>query len=386
MRQLFDFFRQIDPTHHATRLIFLIVGASCAVWAALVPFLKVRLGVDEAQLGLLLLCLGAGSLCVMPFTGTLVARFGCRRVIAVALSASLVALPLIATVSSVWVAAIVIASYGALVGAADVAMNIQSVIVEKRSGRAMLSGFHAMYSVGGLLGALCVTLLFNFNLKELATVVVMLVIFVVGLLYAVPRCIERPETDVHHDERPKNGRLSGYVVFVGVLCFVMFLTEGSVMDWSAVYLRDVSGLDAENAALGFAFFSATMTVGRLTGDRIIAYLGRQKTVLWGGALSSLAFALLASGLDGWLALIVFALIGIGASNLVPVFFWAAGNQRVMPVEQAMATASTLGYAGILAGPAAIGFVAHAVSLPFAFGIVSAMVAVVSLSSYFIRKE
>ena len=101
-------------------------------------------------------------------------------------------------------------------------------------------------------------------------------------------------------------------------------------------------------------------------------------------MSSLAFALLASGLDGWLALIVFALIGIGASNLVPVFFWAAGNQRVMPVEQAMATASTLGYAGILAGPAAIGFVAHAVSLPFAFGIVSMMVAAVSLSSYFIR--
>ncbi|MBO7173590.1 MAG: MFS transporter [Burkholderiaceae bacterium] len=385
MRQLLDFLRQIDPTHHATRLIFLIVGASCAVWAAMVPFLKIRLGVDEAQLGLLLLCLGAGSICVMPFTGTLVAKFGCRRVIAFALTLSLLTLPLIATVSSVWMAALVIASFGALVGAADVAMNIQSVIVEKRSGRAMLSGFHAMFSVGGLLGALAVTLLFNVNLSELATVVVMLSTFVVGLLYAVPRCIERsePANDQPH-ESPK-GRLSGFVIFVGVLCFVMFLTEGSVMDWSAVYLREVSGLSAENAALGFAFFSATMTVGRLTGDRVIARLGRQKTVLIGGALSSAAFALLALGIEGAMALIVFALIGLGASNLIPVFFWAAGNQRVMPVEQAMATASTLGYLGILAGPAAIGFVAHAVSLPFAFAIIAAMVAAVSLSSYFLGK-
>ena len=84
-------------------------------------------------------------------------------------------------------------------------------------------------------------------------------------------------------------------------------------------------------------------------------------------------------------MIVFALIGLGASNLIPVFFWAAGNQRVMPVEQAMATASTLGYLGILVGPSAIGFVAHAVSLPFAFAIIAAMVAAVSLSSYFLGK-
>ncbi len=376
----------IDPTHLSTRLVFWLGGAMCALWAALVPFLKVRLAINEAELGLLLLCLGAGSMCVMPFTGVIVSRFGCRRVVAVAWGMSLVLVPLIAMATSVWMAAIGIALLGGMQGAGDVAMNIQSVVVEKRSRRAMLSGFHAMFSVGGLLGALIVTLLLNMNFGEMTTVIVMLLIFAIILSIAVPRCIVMPDDEPEGRSRTEKRRFSNYVLFIGFLCFVMFLTEGSVLDWSAVYLREEAGMSPENAVLGFAFFSATMTLGRLTGDRLIERLGRRKTVFFGGLLCAASFALLGFGLTGPSTLIVFALIGVGASNLVPVFFWLAGNQNSMPVAQAMALAATCGYIGILAGPAVIGFVAHVVSLPFAFGLIALLVFVVAISSLKIQVE
>jgi fucose permease len=158
----------------------------------------------------------------------------------------------------------------------------------------------------------------------------------------------------------------GAVIFIGVLCFLCFLAEGAILDWSALLLTAAQGLDASRAGLGYAAFAIAMTAGRLSGDRVVRKLGGKRVLLLGGLCSAAGFfgAVLAPTVP--LALVGFVLIGLGASNIVPILFTAAGNQSAMPASLAIGAITTLGYAGILAGPAAIGFVAHAVSLNVAF--------------------
>ena len=137
----------------ATRLAFFIAGFAVSAWAPLIPFAKRRLALDDAQLGLMLLCLGIGSVLMMPLAGGLAARFGCRRTILAAGTVICLCLPALMLAPSIPVLAAALAVFGASLGVLDVVMNLQAVIVERASGRAMMSGFHGMYSVGGIAGA-----------------------------------------------------------------------------------------------------------------------------------------------------------------------------------------------------------------------------------------
>lgn len=172
----------------------------------------------------------------------------------------------------------------------------------------------------------------------------------------------------------------GWVMFIGFLCFVMFLAEGSMLDWSAVFLTTLRGMDPSQAGMGYAVFAIAMTLGRLNGDRIVNGLGRYK-VLLGGSLCAAVGIIIAISIDSPIAaLIGFMLVGLGASNVVPILFTAAGNQTVMPANLAVASITTIGYAGILAGPAAIGFVAQLSNLSVAFGCVAVLLLTVTASA------
>lgn len=348
----------------STRLAFLSAGLATSAWAPLVPFAKLRLGLGEAQLGLLLLCAGAGSLLAMPVTGLLSSRFGCRPVILWSGALACLVLPGLAFAPSPLLLACVLFTFGAGVGMLDVAMNIQAVIVEKESGGALMSGFHGLFSVGGFLGAGAMALLLWLGLDPTASSVV------VALLVAGALCVAAagllPEPDAQERDAPIFVMPHGAVIFIGALCFLCFLAEGAVLDWSALLLTTGRGLDAGQGGLGYAAFAIAMTTGRLTGDKVVRKLGGKRVLLLGGLCAASGFfcAVLAPSVA--VALIGFVLIGLGASNIVPILFTAAGNQRAMPASLAIGAITTLGYAGILAGPAMIGFVAHAASLNLAF--------------------
>ena len=349
----------------STRIAFLGAGVGMAAWAPLVPFAKARAGLDDGMLGLLLLCLGAGSILAMPLSGALAARFGCRRVLLVAFAVALLAMPVLASASSLPVLALSLFVFGAGNGSVDCVMNIQAVIVERDSGRAMMSGFHGLYSLGGIVGAGGVSLLLALGATPLLAVLVVVAAILGALACAAPHFLAYGS----RGDGPAFAVPHGIVLFIGLLCFILFLTEGSVLDWSAVFLTQEHGLDAAYGGLGYAVFSVTMTAGRLAGDAIVQRLGGTRIIIGGGlcAAGGLALATLA---PGWpVALLGYALVGAGCSNIVPVLFSATGRQSVMPEHIAIPAITTLGYAGILAGPAAIGFVAHATSLPAAFLVV-----------------
>lgn len=367
----------------STRVAFFIAGFGISAWAPLVPYAKARLGVDEAALGFLLLCLGAGSISIMPFAGLLAARFGCRLIIGLASLFLCIALPFLATAASIPAAVVALLVFGAAVGMIDVVVNIQAVIVEKASGRPMMSGFHGLWSVGGFVGAGSMSGLLEAGVSPVAAILCVVVI-ILGLLvmfgrYLLPYGSEEKQAPLF--VLPK-----GIVLFIGILCFIVFLAEGSMLDWSAVFLTSLRGVELSQAGLGYSLFSVTMTIGRLTGDRIVAKFGGRNVILFGGigAAAGIAIAIF---VPTWTAaLLGFALLGLGSSNIVPVLYSVLGRQKVMPANLAVSAVSTLGYSGILAGPALIGFVAHSISLPFAFVVVAATMLMVAASSGIVAKN
>jgi MFS family permease len=358
----------------ATRAAFLVAGIAMAAWAPLVPLAKARTGVDEATLGLVLLCFGGGSLVAMPLAGSSAARFGGKRVIGVAVALVCSALPLLAIVERPIALAAALLMFGAGLGALDVAMNLQAITVERASGRAMMSGFHGMFSVGGIVGASGVAGALSLGFDAGPTIVVLALLLALCMLTTRRGLLaSREGGSVTTFAWPR-----GSVLFVGALAAAAFLVEGAVLDWSAVFMASVRELPLARASVGYVAFSIAMTIGRFGGDHVVQRLGRRR-VFVGGAMTSATGLAIVAALPSWLASVAgFALVGIGCANLVPILFTAAGRQATMPPALAVPAMTTMGYAGLLAGPALIGFAAHATSLVVAFFLLAAMMALVAV--------
>ena len=363
------------PQQRATRISFFISGAAAATWAALVPFAKARAGLDAGSLGVLLLCLGVGSIVAMPVAGALVARFGCRRVLCVATFVVCVTLPLLAAMSTFATLAVTLFVFGAGLGSADCAFNLQAVMVEMASRKPLMSGFHGCYSAGGIFGGALVSGLLTLGATPLLSALAGAALAAILLGVAFDGLLPYGG----HSEGPPFALPRGIVLFLGALCFVVFLAEGVMLDWGAVFLVEQRGVAPSQAGLGFACFSVSMTVGRLSGDAIVKRLGPRRVVAVGGVLAAFGIVLATVIPSWWVCLLGYLLVGLGCSNIVPILFSAVGNQTTMPQSVAVPAVVALGYAGVLAGPAAIGFIARHSGLSSAFLCVAVLLAGVAVS-------
>ena len=367
---------------HAARAFFFIGGFGTATWAPLVPLLRERLMVGDDVLGMLLLCIGVGSLLTMPLSGALAMRLGCRRVVMTASILFAAILLLVSCVDALSLAVPIVLIFGAVMGCIDVVVNIVAVLVEKGIGRRIMSGMHAFWSLGGFVGAglygVWVGLLglTPFQSTAIAAGLILLLTAVYGrhlipygggggALLALPR---------------------GIIVFVGMTAFIAFLSEGAVMDWGGVYLTTVRGMDLALAGTGYSVFSAAMLTMRFLGDRVVQRIGALPVAV-GGALLAFGGILLVMFAPADVLLYVgFFAIGIGSANIVPVFFSLMGRQDVMPVSAAVSAVSTMGYLGILAGPAAIGFVSSLTTLQTAFAMLAALSILQAAIGFYVFKR
>ena len=370
------------PEQVSTRLIFFIAGFSIAAWAPLVPFVQTRSGIGNGGLGLLLLCFGVGSILAMPMAGALTARFGCRRVILFSAAPLCFVLPALAVLSNPVSLGIALLAFGAAMGATDVSMNIQAVLVERVSGRPMMSGFHGFYSFGGLAGAACMTALLGLGVSPFAVALWIAGGVAAALVSAATHLLP------HGGEResPAFAVPRGGVLVIGVLCFAAFLAEGAILDWGAVFLATMRGMDAIHAGLGYTVFSVAMTVFRFRGDRIVRRFGGGAVIVCGGLCAAAGFAIVALAPHWVSTLGGYALVGAGCANIVPVLFTSAGRQTAVPEHAAISAVTTFGYAGILTGPVAIGFVALGAGLPVAFLILAVLQLGVAAAGYRTRAK
>ncbi|EPC6043131.1 MFS transporter [Serratia ureilytica] len=364
----------------ATRAIFFLAGLGMAAWAPLIPFVKARLGIDDGALGLLLFCLAAGSMAIMPFAGYLIAKLGCRAVLLGAGALLCIDLPLLALLDAPLLMGAALGVFGAVNGIMDVAMNSQAIIVERESGQAKMSGFHGFYSLGGIAGAGGVSLLLLAGLAPAQA------IGLIALLIAILLLIVAGDLLAHGGigERRRGGArwalAHGKILFIALLCFFVFLTEGAMLDWSALFLHAERGVAKSQAGIGFTLYAVAVACGRLYGDRLIGAVGRFRTLLLGSLCAAAGVLLtvtvpLASAAFGGLML-----AGLGIANIVPILFNAVGNQKQVPPGQAFPAVTLVGYLGLLTGPALIGFIANYTTLALAFGCTLLCLLLVSISA------
>jgi predicted MFS family arabinose efflux permease len=368
-------------------LTFLVTGVVFATWSARVPAIKQALQLGEGGLGVAFMGLNAGAVVGLQLGGVLVPRTGSRPALRVALPAYVAALvgPAVAgDLATLTVALFALAAANSVV---DVAMNAHGVAVEQRLGRPVMSGFHAMYSLGGAAGAVLGALAAAAGLGRTPHFLavtgggVALAVLAPRLLLpsradAVPAGDLRPRTAVLADLA---GGWSGRALVLGALGFCLLLAEGSAYDWAAVYLRDGVGATPGTAAAGVAGFAAAMTIGRLAGDRVAARLGpvaafRSGVLLAGAGFgASLLVGTPVAGLAG------LGLLGAGLSLTFPLAISAAGRLDGSAAT-AVARVSTLGYLGAFVGPGIIGALAGPFGLPAALALPAVLVAGTALAA------
>jgi hypothetical protein len=256
-------------------------------------------------------------------------------------------------------------------------MNAHGVAVERQIGRPIMSSLHAMFSIGGIVGAGSAVVLLPLGIAPITHVgVTALLGFALMLMTArflLPHAVDSGV------EGPRFVLPRGRLLVLGAMGFFILMTEGAMGDWTAVYLRMDLGAGAGLAGAGFAVFSAAMAVGRLTGDRLVAAFGPVALVGWGAPLAAfgLGGALLLH--DPLAAILGFGLVGLGLANIVPILFSAAGRMPGMAPGAAIAAVTTAGYSGFLAGPPMVGFAAEWIGLPAALGLLA--VAVGSMAAW-----
>jgi MFS family permease len=361
----------------ATRLIFLLCGMAQSSWAPLVPYAKARVHANDQHFGLLLLCFGAGSILSMPAMGALASRYGCKRLIEFSAGAIFLGLVAVSVAPSSTLLALSLFLFGGSIGAIDVVMNVQASLVERHSGENLMSGFHALYSVGGFAGALVMSGLLWLNTP--IGVAALIIVLLLSVLLLLANSALLPYGDDKQEKSTGFVWPGGYVFFLALLAFIMMLSEGSMLDWSAVFLVDKAGMMEKNAGIGFTAFSIAMTISRFSGNFIIQRIGRRWTMTAGALIAASGFFLVTLLANPAGSVFGFALIGLGAANFVPLVFSLA-SESGGALGSNISFVSTLGYTGVLTGPAAIGFIVHSKGFGAAFGGVACLLALVALLS------
>ncbi|WP_316804320.1 MFS transporter [Pedobacter nototheniae] len=372
---------------YSTQAIFLVCGLAISSWAPMVPIAKHRLGLNDANLGLLLLLLGLGAIVMMPVSGYLTHKYGTRIVILVSGLVAAISLPFLLIMPEPISMGITLFIFGAGVGTIDVAMNSHGIHVQNKYGKPIMSSLHGLFSVGGLFGSLGLGILIKMGLQPLAAAIAISVLLIVILVFNFPtlftKAIEKEsiEKDIKEENVQQSSRwvwLNFSVIFLGFACFAVFLSEGAMLDWSALFLKENRSVGPELAGIGYAAFSIAMALMRLLGDRIVERLSGKTVVVGGGLLA--AFGIFIAVSLPWLqtTLLGFVLLGIGAANIVPVFFSEGGKIKGVPTSISIPAISTMGYAGQLAGPALLGFVAYHFSLPLALGLTGCLLFIVAV--------
>ena len=364
----------------SARIGFFTGGFTVASWAPLIPFVQSGLELSPMLLGTLLLGLGVGSFVGMPLAGTLSQRIGCRNAIGLSGLLSCLLLVCLTLMPSYAFECAALFLYGITLGCLEVSVNIYGTHLEKKSEGRIMSGLHAAYSIGEVVSAGLITLCFVSGLTPLMTITTLMTVLAFVLVAILSRIANEKIKSEKKEGRTTSGaagarRISGSVLILASLCAVIFLTEGAMLDWSAIYLRDSAGVPQEASAFGYTLFVIAMAVSRLLGDRVTEKVGPNVVLLAGVAMiiASLSVMVLFP-----VPAAVFAslfVMGLGIANLAPILISAASRDKKMESVKAITAVTTVGYGGLLAGPALSGAVSSAVSLEGAFlGIVCLLTA------------
>lgn len=352
---------------YAVSLLFFLCGVVFTSWASRIPAFKEQFHLNEAELGGVLFMLPVGSLIALPFAGWAVDKVGSRIMCSFSSLLYVAALYTLSQSPTVFTLSIALFIFGFVGNTVNIAVNTQGLDVQHMMGKPILASFHALWSVGALVGALIGGWTLNHNYTTAAHYLIILV--PVSLLAVLSYGYLVPKDDKDHADKKLFALPDKALMLIGVICLCCTLCEGAMSDWSALYYQFVQQDLARKGTTGFTAYAFTMSIGRFTGDRLIHVFGYRRVLMIDALLIAGGMTLALATSWPVMVIIGFAMVGYGVSTVIPIAYMVAGQSATMRPSVALAAVSTVGFTGFLIGPPVIGFVAHEVGLRFALGIV-----------------
>lgn len=369
--------RRLSAARRASRAHFAALGVMGGVWGVHIPSVKVQYGLSDGSLSLVLFAAACGAVLSLFFAGRAIGRIGARRALvggALVMAAALAVVLHWPGLAALLPAMLV---FGAAMSLYDVALNAEGTALEAVSGHAILGNLHGMFSLGGMGGAALAALLLRLAVPPAVQLVAISLVVAVVVVVAARSMLDAHPQDDHPGEAAHFVWPRGRLLIIGLLIFAGMTAEGVMYDWSVLYLKQELGLPQAQAGVGFAVFSAAMAAARFSGDALRARVNEPSLLFGGAVMAGVAMAALLLIGHPWVALVGYALVGIGLALVVPILFNAATKVQGVSRAAAIAAVSSIGYSGFLVGPPLIGGVAQAVSLTAAMSLV--VVAMVALA-------
>jgi MFS family permease len=352
----------------AVAAFYFCMGLCFASWASRIPDIKTKLHLSEAELGSILLALPIGQLLTMPVSGRLVTRYGSRTILSLAILLYALELTNLGWVTQGWQLAIALFIFGVVGNLSNISVNTQGILAEKIYERPIMTSFHGAWSIAGFTGALIGLLMMNLGLPPRTHFfIVAALVFII--VFSARRYLI-PGTTGPAEKKKFFSKPEGVLVQLGIIAFCCMAAEGAMFDWSGVYFKEVVEAPHSLVILGYASFMIMMAMGRFAGDRIIARVGRKKTLQYSGIfiLTGLMIAVLFPYLIT--ATLGFLIVGFGVSSVIPTVYSTAARSTKIAPGMALAAVSSVGFLGFLMGPPLIGYIAQLASLRYSFAVIS----------------
>lgn len=365
VKNLKMFFSNRDAA--AIGLVFMTVSILFGSWVTRIPDMKSNLNLNEGTLGLSLLGMSIGALIMMPFSAWIMSKVGTGKTMFFGIIIATLTMALPAFATSFWTLVMFLFVAGLFHGLTDVAMNAAAATIEQSQRIRILSTCHGMFSLGGMFGAILGSLLAGYGVSVQIHLMSLSIIMVIVILLISKSLLNVEDAEI------EEGKLfvvpSGALIGLAIVGFIIMMGEGAIADWSAIFIKDYLNGTAAVAGLGFAGFSLTMAFGRFIGDSIIPKYGSRNIIQVGSALGVIGLALVIFIPNIYVAILGFAIVGLGFSCVVPILFSAAAKVPGIASGTGIAAVTTSGIFGFLIGPPSIGFIANELGLTLALGCV-----------------
>lgn len=351
-----------NPRYFGPAWVFASLNILFGTWAIYIPTVKENLAIDKSQLGIAIFFLSLGVFVIFPVASAIINRLGVGRSTwyGVILSCIAALLPLLAPNYYMLMAALFL--FGASNGFTDISMNTLVTELEKEDKKKFMSASHGFFSLGGVLAGLGSFLIGPLDNPVLHMGIAVTLVLTVNLIY-FRRYIGIVAAPVEKD--PFSLKLFRPLLLLGLISFVAMGSEGAIVDWSGLYLKEISMAPEALWGAGFLGFQVTMTLGRFLGDGISSKIGSIKMVSLGVLVVMAGYGLVLST-NTYLAILGFALTGLGFSGMIPEVFRIGGNVKGIDSSQGVSFIAGTGYTGFLLAPPILGFIADNSSLATCF--------------------
>lgn len=385
--------RPLRAARVATFVYFVLDGTLMGMWLVQIPAVEKRVGISHATLGSLLVLLGLGAFLGMQVAGRLTDRLGTRLVVPASgvLCGASLALPGLAREPWALAGALLVFGFGN--GCLDVSMNAHAVHVEKAYNRPIMSAFHATFSVGGVIAAIVGARATSAGISPAATLgaagaagIVIALLAARSLLAPAPTSPASESAAPQHVEQPATKRraVPTRIWILAALALMCMLCEGVANDWSALEAKNILNAPAATASFAYGTYAATMTIGRLLADRVSRRYGSAAVLRYGAATGAVGLTVVALSPWIWTALTGWAIFGLGLSGCVPQLFSAAGHTDPAAAGANVSRVAGLGYLGMLAGPALIGWMTRLMGLNYTFLLPALLLVLAAIAAGILR--